>query len=121
MDSVFYWDCSGPVTVTLPTPTPKPKRFTRIRVSSGPDGRIQYTPENIEAAESRNAAFEAFNSLIGQIQPIDDEFAVTSGNAIPEAPKPSNGPTVPTACGLTRTAHDGERLGRMAWLPGAQD
>jgi hypothetical protein len=44
---------------------------------------------------------------------------VTSGQALPPA-QTSKGATAPTACGLTRTAMDGERLGRLAWIPGAE-
>lgn len=38
--------------------------------------------------------------------------------AIPPAPSPDT-TTAPSCSGLTTTAHDGERLGRLNWTPGA--
>jgi hypothetical protein len=50
---------------------------------------------------------------------LDDEFTVTSGQST--APQQtSRGATAPTTAGLTKSAFDGERLGRMAWMPGAR-
>ena len=69
--------------------------------------------------EAKPTAFDAMCAILNEIQPIDDEFAITSGQSTPAA-QTSKGATAPTACGLTRTAHDGERLGRMTWVPGLQ-
>ena len=61
-------------------------------------------------------ALDAYWTAIGI--DCDDRFEVSSGCAI--APQPiSKGTTAKTIRGLTLAASDGERLGRMAWIPGA--
>jgi hypothetical protein len=44
---------------------------------------------------------------------------VASGASIQPEPV-SKGATAPTCAGLTTVANDGERLGRLAWVPGAR-
>jgi hypothetical protein len=37
------------------------------------------------------------------------------------APKPSGPPPMPAIAGLTQNTFDGERLGRLSWMPGAKE
>lgn len=48
---------------------------------------------------------------------VADHFVISKGAAIQPEPE-SKGTTAPTACGLLRVATDGERIGRMGWVPG---
>lgn len=47
----------------------------------------------------------------------DDRFEITSAQSIPAAPV-SRGTTAKSCAGLTLVSSDGERCGRLAWVPG---
>ncbi len=69
-----------------------------------------------EAIASFCAGWNALaEALLHSGEPMES-FCLTSGKAIETTQHPTS-PSTPK--GLTRTAMDGERLGRMAWTPGA--
>ena len=95
---------------------------------SEPAGHAEM-PEHIESAEAEIEAIAAARG-IALPRPPDDPLTwkwgdvyppheITSGQSTPPA-QISRGATAPTAPGLTRVAQDGERLGRLAWMPGAK-
>jgi len=75
-------------------------------------------PQNIASCEASIAASTIVIEQMAQAL-NGKQFEVTSGRSI--APEPvSRGATAPPCAGLSRVAADGERLGRLGWMPGAK-